>query len=551
MRYSTSYTLATASLVTSVLASYAPVPTTCPSTSLVRAATGLSDDEETYRVARKAKADVTLASWLTSTNNTFDVSGELPALGLANSGGSYRAFLIGAGVYNAMDGDGGVGTSVSGLYQALSYHSALSGGAWLLASIMSHNWESVSELLTLWEPAFANGLFDPEGTAILQVFANITEDLALKEAAGFRGTLTDLWSRALSCQMLPGESCGVDNTLSAITSQTEFMWNNVPYPIITAQHVDLSGTSCLPTPTTAAVWEFTPYEFGSWDSSIAAFTPTKYLGSTVNNGVAESCFTNYDNLGFVLGTSSSLFNDLNYDVDNGVNPPLLADWCGSNSDVSAIGSEITTLIEEIYTIEYQTVADLFAQWPNPFYNSAASPLVSSQANLSMVDGGQSGQTDPIFPMLVPERNISVILVNDNAGDTSDNYPNGTAIYSSYLSAQAMGMTRMPFIPTPSVFVAENMTERAVFFGCGDSSVATIVWLPNAPLTAAGGGTSTNLLTYNTTMTQSMIANGVAVMTQPDDIEWPMCLACVIMEGTGTTLPSECTACLAKYCYSSS
>jgi hypothetical protein len=39
---------------------YAPVSATCPSISLVRAASGLSDSEETYRVARKAIADEAL-----------------------------------------------------------------------------------------------------------------------------------------------------------------------------------------------------------------------------------------------------------------------------------------------------------------------------------------------------------------------------------------------------------------------------------------------------------------------------------------------------------
>jgi hypothetical protein len=42
---------------------------TCPPSSLVRIATGLSDDEEAYRVVRKTKADVALAAWLEKTNS--------------------------------------------------------------------------------------------------------------------------------------------------------------------------------------------------------------------------------------------------------------------------------------------------------------------------------------------------------------------------------------------------------------------------------------------------------------------------------------------------
>lgn len=58
-------------LTTASAASYAPVSATCPTESLVRDACGLSDDEEAFRVARKAVADEALKTWLTSTNAGF------------------------------------------------------------------------------------------------------------------------------------------------------------------------------------------------------------------------------------------------------------------------------------------------------------------------------------------------------------------------------------------------------------------------------------------------------------------------------------------------
>ncbi len=66
-------------LIAPVIANYAPKSTTCPSISLVRDATGLSDDEETYRVARKAIADEALKSWLIKTNSGFGTD-ELPTV---------------------------------------------------------------------------------------------------------------------------------------------------------------------------------------------------------------------------------------------------------------------------------------------------------------------------------------------------------------------------------------------------------------------------------------------------------------------------------------
>ena len=53
-------------------------------------------------------------------------------------------------------------------------------------------------------------------------------------------------------------------------------------------------------------------ETGSWDTSLGAFTPTKYLGSP-NSSV---CATGYDQLSFVQGISSNLFMMYNVSVSS-------------------------------------------------------------------------------------------------------------------------------------------------------------------------------------------------------------------------------------------
>jgi lysophospholipase len=63
----------------SVSASYVPQSVACPRTPLVRSASGISDDEEAYRVARKAIADENLRTWLMETNSGFGTS-ELPTV---------------------------------------------------------------------------------------------------------------------------------------------------------------------------------------------------------------------------------------------------------------------------------------------------------------------------------------------------------------------------------------------------------------------------------------------------------------------------------------
>ncbi|RDW76914.1 hypothetical protein BP6252_04967 [Coleophoma cylindrospora] len=549
--------VATTTLAVAVSSSYAPVPATCPSTALVRASTtSLSDDEEAYRVVRKIGADSYLRTWLLETLGFFSaIEGDLPTIGLTSSGGGFRAMLIGAGVIQALD-DRDSNSSVNGLYQALSYHSALSGGSWLLSSIASNDWPKISSLVETWKPALANGLFAPGGSDNATLYDSINEDLGNKTAAGFQTVAVDAWSRLLSWQLLPGANGGVNNALSDIPSKPRFLLRIVPYPIITAQAVDLNGTVCVP-PADAAHWEFTPYEFGSWDPAVGAFTPSKYLGSSLSSGKpvnSSSCFTKYDNLGYVLGTSSALFNDPGLGTDQ-VYDATFANFCTipnatattTDTDTTALNAGVARMLT-IPNVRVQSVADLYAPWPNPFYNLASASQVSAAKTLSMVDGGESGQINPIFPMLLPARKVDVIIVNDNT-DGNNNFPSGQEIVNTYNAAKDAGMTRMPYVPPFETFRAQNLTSHPVFFGCHNDTVATIVWVPNAPFTSIGGNTSTNKMQYSEAETAAMVANGAAVMSQNNSVDWAKCLACAFIDKiSATNLPSVCTGCFTQYCF---
>lgn len=534
---------------------YAPVSVACPATSLVRhvsSTSQLSAAEDKYRTERKFVADLSLRIWLIKNGLALSVLNEMPTIALTSSGGGFRAQLTGAGVVQALDArDTNVGTS--GLYQALTYHAGLSGGSWLLSSIASNDNAAISTLLKTWTPALENGLFDPTGSTSAAAFTAINNDLADKKAAGFSGTVTDVWSRLLSYILLPGTNGGASNRLSGVASLTSYALRLAPYPIILAQHVDLNGTSCVPG-ANAPFWEFTPYEFGSWDSQIAAFTPISTLGSNLSGGkpVSQSeCINGFDNVGFVLGTSSALFNDpgIGTDVDAQIaNFCQIASTGNVTGDAELLAENVAALPTEVPELTLASVSDLFASYPNPFYNYANSPLVSDQKNLSLVDGGQSGQINPIFPFLQPARAVDVIIVNDNDANTAEDYTDGSGLLNTYNAAKAAGLTRMPYIPSVATIAAQNLTSRPTFFGCGNSSVATIVWIPNGPYTKAGGGTATDKMTYTAAETTNMIANGAAAMSQNGSDAWAKCLGCAIMQKSASNLPSSCNACFSKYCF---
>lgn len=107
-----------------VLDAYAPVPTSCPKSALIRPANGISSDEAKYYSSRKPKADAGLAAWLTK-RGTF-ATDTLPSVAFTSSGGGYRSLLETAGVFQALDlRDSNYRTS--GVFQGLTYEAGLSG----------------------------------------------------------------------------------------------------------------------------------------------------------------------------------------------------------------------------------------------------------------------------------------------------------------------------------------------------------------------------------------------------------------------------------------
>ena len=513
------------------ISGYAPRPAVCPATPLVRPASGISSAESAYIAARKPIASAALGAWLQKVDPTFQVT-NLPTVALTTSGGGLRSLLTGAGVLQALDGrDSNVGTS--GLYQGLTYQAGLSGGGWFLSSLAGNNYPTVSSLQkNLWTAAFAETLVDPDGPLAGAAYAQITADITAKSTAGFQPTIVDAYGRLLSYQLLYGADGGVADELSTVATLSNFTSYAVPFPIITALNVETASGACTP-PNNTVIYEFSPYEFGSFDAGVNAFTQTKYLGTSLSNGVPTTgtCETNYDNLGFILGTSSDVFNEL----------------CTTFPAIASVPGLPATLANLINQTHALTFMDEYALYPNPFYQYAHSTLVAAQKTLTLVDGGESLQNNPLFPFLQPSRAIDVILVNDNSADTSANFPDGRELYETYMQAQLAGLTKMPVIPPPAVFVSNGYNIRPTFFGCNDNTKITLLYLPNHNYTFPSGE-STEKLQYSPSETDGMIKNGEQVATFGGNATFAECLGCAIVKKTGDALPGACARCFVDFCY---
>ena len=547
---------------------YIPVADDCPSNRpTVRSATSLSPNETSWLDLRRNNTVTPMRDLLARLNITgFDAAAyitnnaknasALPNVAVAISGGGYRALLTGGGAIQAFDSREGNGTTqghLGGLLQASTYLAGLSGGSWLVGSIYVNNFTTISTLqgntTSTWE--FQNSIFTGPAQSGIQLlntadyFSNVETAVSKKNNASFPTSVTDYWGRALSFQLVNASDGGPAYTWSSIALDQTFAQGNAPMPIVVADG-RAPGEQAIPSNTT--VYEFNPWEFGTFDPTTYGFAPLEYLGSNFSNGVVPSdgkCVRGFDNVGYVMGTSSSLFNQFLLQVNSTSLPSLAKDF------ITKVLGAVSTANNDI------------AEYPNPFhgYHNATSRTAQTQT-LNLVDGGEDLENLPLHPLIQPNRHVDVIFAVDSSADTDSYWPNGTSLVATYQrslnsSGQANG-TSFPSIPDQNTFVNLGLNTRPTFFGCNSSNTThmtpLIVYLPNYPYSYQSN-VSTFDPSYNLSQRDSILLNGYNVATLGNatkDAQWPACVGCAILsrsfERTKTAVPDVCNQCFSRYCW---
>lgn len=468
--------------------------------------------------------------------------------------------MNGAGALKAFDSRTQNNTAeghLGGLLQSATYLSGLSGGSWLVGSLFMNNFTTIGALQAdtagdVWE--FGNSVLegpDEGGISIVDTasyYTHLVEDVKGKEDAGFNLSLTDIWGRALSYQLINATDGGPAYTWSSIGISEGFVNGDTPYPVIIADG-RAPGEYLIPGNTT--IYEFNPYEMGSWDPTSYGFVPTKHLGTNFTAGEVpsnEQCVIGFDNAGFLMGTSSTLFNQFILQLNGTDIPEVLRD-----------------LLADILKRLSSDNDDIADYTPNPFYqyNPETNPSANS-TRLTLVDGGEDLQNIPFHPLIQPNRNVDVIFAVDSSADTDFNWPNGTAIVATYRRSLAdiSNGTGFPSVPDQNTFVNLGLNNRPTFFGCDTSNFTNglsatpplVVYIPNSPYTAYSN-TSTFQLETNNTQRDAIILNGLNVASMGNgtvDETWPTCVACAILsrslERTGTDVPEDCTRCFGRFCW---
>ncbi|GJE87416.1 lysophospholipase-like protein [Phanerochaete sordida] len=598
--------------------------------------------------------NVTLPAYMTALLSGGASGTALPNVGLAVSGGGPRAATFNAAVLDALDArnPSAAGLGTGGLLQAANYLVGSSGGSWLVGSLSQAGFPTLPELV------FGSGNASLTGAA---------------SASSSTVSLADIWARVLARHFVNGtdatnstqQAHGAGQLWSELTSVSSFHANAQPFPIIVMHSISSQGgnsnsSTTLPIPLTSVTYEFNPFEFGSYDPNLAAFIPTRLLGSTASggsgtggqggnctadgepetgtNGANGNCTTdgqpgngtsstdgdpdgqpengtsatdgNCTTDGQPGNGTSSTDGDPDGQPENGTSTTdgnCTTDGQPGNGTSSTDGDPDGQPENGTSTTDGNCTTDgkpetgtnlsgqlsssllgpaipllnasrdfLLGHVPNTFQGIANATFPDAQSDvLTLVDGSENAEFVPFQPLLVKARNVDVIFASDASGKTDTNYSNGSSIITAATRAASLsGSYSFPPVPSSTdQFIAAQLNQRPVFFGCNSADNATntpipplVICLPNPneiALTNTGTSQDASALAIidqaYTIATRGSVGSASAHQAEAatpnlaGDSLWPVCLACAVTDRArarqGLPRDGVCAACFQQYCFS--
>ena len=549
---------------------YAPTNVSCPKmpggdgfVGMIRNASDnkISQLEQEFMDKRHKNTKEKWASWLKKAG--LDGNGGLPGgvdkylsndslyprAGIAISGGGFRAMLFGIGVLQGFDerNDTANKRGTGGFLQAVDYVSGLSGGSWATGSMAINDWPTTDDLIHKVY-TLDQGLVFPKNS--FSFYKDIIGDVHDKDKRGFPTAITDYWGRALA-YMLVNDTYPdhAQATLwSDITNTTAFKDATYPFPVVIAIGRQPDQTKIYEN---ATYFEFTPYEFGSWQPSLQGFIPVGSLGSALNNGQPsakdKSCIAGYENFGWVVGASSTLFN---------------------GAYIKALKSKkiLYKIVEPILKAVDKGHDDV-AEVPNPFigYRTDSNKFTKEQY-ISLADGGEANENSPLEPLVQPARGLDMVVAVDGGSEFKDGWPSGRSLIkmADRVKQKTFKYMAFPKIPDNNTIVNQGLNTRPTFFGCdlkkdlinADSAInkapPLIVYLPNYPYSYSSN-TDTYELEYSMPTQEKFVANAEDVATMGGKYkDWPQCFACASMmrslQRSGKQTPKKCQQCFDTFCW---
>ncbi|KAI3618723.1 phospholipase b [Moniliophthora roreri] len=549
----------------------------------------LNADEETYINTRQTQVlPAAWKDWLGDASQLgYDfntLAQNLPKVGIAIPGGGLRAAQYGAAALSGLDArnDSAKAAGTGGLLQVASYITGLSGGSWITSSLIFNNFPTLHDLVFGSNTAGTNGwqlnvpFVTPDGTNLFSdfnqyFFGSILWSVMAKAKTGIDTSLTDPWARMISYHFLNqttpanfftnDSAHGAGQLWSSMPNVPAFANHQVPLPILVSDSRPVGSNYTTALPLEPTVYEITPFELASYDPDLSAGANITFAGTHLTNGKpanGSACVTGFDQVGFMMGTSASLFNQI---LDFAHN--TLEGF--SDSDGAGLLYVLSRQLSQV-----RTRADDVANWPSPFNGIKNSTFRDSSATwLELLDGASNGENVPYAPLFVRARGLDVIVTLEGSADDPNNWPNGSSPITTATRQQKLLQSshqEFPPIPMdPQVWIDTGIRARPTFFGCNPQNkndYPLVIYLPNAP-PLDGSDPAANSATFRLTYTiphtrlifeqvHKNTIGGFVPGTNDPDPDFGKCLQCAAIDRARLALSIQrsdiCTRCFDRYCY---
>lgn len=507
-----------------------------------------------------------------------------PKIGIALPGGGLRAAQYAAGALSGLDArnktakDAGTG----GLLQVASYITGLSGGSWITGSLFFNDFPTLHNLV-LGDGSTLDGwkldlpFATPDGSNLFSdnnqyFYGSIIWSIMAKAQKGIDTSLTDPWARMISYHFL-NQTTRANFFTNDSAHGAGQLWSNIPlipsyqqyltpFPIVVADSRPVGSNLTTALDLESTVYEITPLEIASYDPSLSAGMNLTFAGTHLSNSKAENgsaCVTGFDQAGFIMGSSASLFNQILDFAHNTIDG-------FSDNDANGLLYTLRRQLDEV-----RTRADDVANWPNPFSGIKLNTFQDANATwLELLDGASNSENVPYAPLFVRKRALDVIVTLESSAD-NNNFPNGSSpITTAKRLSTILQSSHQQFPPipaTPEDFISTGVNARATFFGCDPESTADypmVIYLPNAP-PINGDDPITNTATFQLTYThkhtqlfldavQKLTIEGFTPNANTPDSNFGTCLQCAAFDRARMRLSPApprsdiCTQCFKQYCY---
>ncbi|KAJ7909950.1 FabD/lysophospholipase-like protein [Mycena leptocephala] len=489
------------------------------------------------------------------------------------------AAMGGVGFYQSFDSrySKSVAAKTGGLAQATTYVAghAVSGGCEAIMALAINDFVDVQTLVT-------GGAFNNS-----DVPKSAYEFLQLKANAGFNLSIADVMGTAVIFYAAKGV---IGPTFSGLFSSAAYTNGSVPLPfLIMAEGIPkgLPGSTSydgilfpINNATNQTIYEISPIEFGSWQGRAQAFTPTSLLGTPLKAGVPvneSECVTGWDSSAWVLGAAVAAQADWVVIVDTnntrgifsraesrrkraGLAYPPNETELIAESQVKELGAFITGDLPGILSLlGNATIQEVgYGLVTNPFlgYDQSEAGL-QEQATLALVDAGESGQENPIWPLIQPVRKMDFLLVSSapTSSFVADCLKSGWMNGTNLINAAAMAIANnvpFPKLPDVNTFLINNYTLAPVFFGkLQRTRGAAVALCRRCPYSAYSNATTLIGTGPSEAQIQLLLQNTLDLVSQ-SNTTWAQCIACGSilrsLERLGQTIPDQCKLCFERHCW---